>query len=90
MISDSEMVPTVERMTLTLTVSTSNFSMDAAKASAEPCTSALMMTLISFISSSEILRAKSSKDMALDAFRSFSICFSSRVCAMLCACLYVS
>ena len=88
-ISDSLIVPTVERITLIRTVSTSNFSIEAFKASAEPCTSALMMTLISFMSSSLILRAKSSSDIADVLLRSFSICFSSRDCAIDCACLYV-
>ena len=42
MMSDSVIVPTVERITLTRTVSTSSFSMLAFNASAEPCTSAFV------------------------------------------------
>ena len=70
--SDSEIPPAVERITLTLTPSTSIFSSEALTASAVPCTSALTIIFKSSTSPSLICENKSSKDIAAPTLRSLS------------------
>ena len=60
--SDSDIAPTVERITLTRTPSTSIFSNDAFTASAVPCTSAFTIIFKSIIWPSLIWEYKSSTD----------------------------
>ena len=77
-ISDSEIAPTVERITFTLAPSTSIFSNELLTASAVPFTSALTMIFKSTTSPDFIWENKSSRLIAEVEFLSSSIFFWAR------------